>query len=110
MRHGPLQQPQPKARQQWQEHLRAGADFILRHNGQDSLLQALRQDILRRVRHRHPGYEQLDVAEQWRVLARLSGQPESAVSQAMGPRPKQRLSSAEFSRRVARLQTLRNAL
>ncbi|MNG26673.1 hypothetical protein D3C84_1116910 [compost metagenome] len=83
---------------------------MLRHNGQDSLLQALQQDVLRRVRHRHPGYEQFDVAEQWRVLARLSGQPTSAVSQAMSPRPRQRLSSAEFSRQVARLQNLRNAL
>lgn len=110
VRHGPLQQPQPKARHQWQDHLRASADFMLRHNGQDSLLQALQQDVLRRVRHRHPGYEQFDVAEQWRVLARLSGQPTSAVSQAMSPRPRQRLSSAEFSRQVARLQNLRNAL
>ncbi|MNP18843.1 hypothetical protein D3C76_1113410 [compost metagenome] len=110
VRHGPLLQPQTKARRQLQEHLRASADFMLRHNGQDSLLQALQQDILRRVRHRHPGYEQLDVAEQWRVLARLSGQPADAISQAMGPRSKQRFSSAEFSRQVAHLQTLRNAL
>lgn len=110
VRHGPLLQPQTKARRQLQEHLRASADFMLRHNGQDSLLQALQQDILRSVRHRHPGYEQLDVAEQWRVLARLSGQPADAISQAMGPRSKQRFSSAEFSRQVAHLQTLRNAL
>lgn len=110
VRHGPLLEPQPKARRQLQEHLRASADFMLRHNGQDSLLQALQQDILRRMRHRHPGYEQLDVAEQWRVLARLSDQPTPAISQAMSPRQNQRLSSAEFSRRVACLQTLRNAL
>ncbi|EJN28865.1 hypothetical protein PMI35_02824 [Pseudomonas sp. GM78] len=110
MRQGPLLEPQVKARRQLQEHLRASADFMLRHNGQDHLLQALQQDILRRVRHRHPDYEQLDIAEQWQVLARLSGQPAEAISQAMGPQAKQRLSSAEFSRQVARLQTLRNAL
>ena len=110
VRNGPLLEPAPRARRQLQEHLRASADFMLRHNGQHSLLQALQQDILRRVRHRHPGFEQLGVAEQWLVLARLSGQPTRAISQAMSPRPKQRLSSAEFSRQVAQLQTLRNAL
>lgn len=110
VRHGPLIEPAPKARRQLQEHLRASAEFMLRHSGQESLLQTLQQDILRRVRHRHPGYDQLGVAEQWLVLARLSGQPTRAISQAMSPRPKQRLSSVEFSRQVAHLQTLRNAL
>ncbi|WP_415757645.1 DUF4350 domain-containing protein [Pseudomonas sp. LT1P18] len=110
VRQGPLLEPAPRARRQLQEHLRASADFMLRHNGQQHLLQALQHDILRRVRRRHPGFEQLGVAEQWRVLARLTGQPTRAISQAMSPRPKQRLSSAEFSRQVAHLQTLRNAL
>ncbi len=110
VRQGPLLAPASKGRRQLQEHLRASADFMLRRSGQHSLLQALQQDILRRVRHRHPGFEQLGVAEQWLVLARLTGQPTRAISQAMSPRPKQRLSSAEFSRQVAHLQTLRNTL
>ncbi|WP_339522231.1 DUF4350 domain-containing protein [Pseudomonas sp. EL_65y_Pfl2_R96] len=110
VRSGPLLEPAPRARRQLQEHLRASADFMLRRSGQHSLLHALQQDILRRVRHRHPGFEQLGVAEQWLVLSRLTGQPTRAISQAMSPRPKQRLSSAEFSRQVAHLQTLRNAL
>ncbi|MVW88285.1 DUF4350 domain-containing protein [Pseudomonas sp. PB101] len=110
MRQGPLLEPPSKARRQLQEHLRASAGFLLRRNGQAGLLQALQQDILRRVRRRHPGFEELDVYEQWRVLARLSGQPAGAISQAMIPRPRQRLSSVEFSRLVAHLQSLRNAL
>ncbi|WP_223532224.1 DUF4350 domain-containing protein [Pseudomonas sp. GL-RE-20] len=110
VRQGPLLEPAPKARRQLQEHLRASADFLLRRNGQAGLLQALQQDILRRVRRRHPGFEQLGVAEQWLVLARLTGQPTRAISQAMSPRPKQRLSSVEFSHQVAHLQSLRNAL
>jgi hypothetical protein len=110
VRQGPLQEPAAKGRRQLQEHLRASADFMLRRNGQQHLLQALQQDILRRVRRRHPGFEQLGVAEQWLVLARLTGQPTHAISQAMSPRPKQRLSSAHFSRQVAHLQTLRNTL
>jgi hypothetical protein len=110
VRQGPLLEPAPRARRQLQEHLRASADFMLRSNAQQHLVHALQHDILRRVRRRHPGFEQLGVAEQWLVLARLTGQPTRAISQAMSPRPKQRLSSAEFSRQVAHLQTLRNAL
>ena len=110
VRHGPVQMPAPAGRRQLLEHLRASADFLLRHNGQQALLQALQQDILRRARRRHPGFDQLNVAEQWLALSRLTRQPTRAISQALSPRPKQRLSSAEFSRQVAHLQTLRNAL
>lgn len=110
VRQGPLIDPAPSGHRQLHEHLRASADFMWRRGGQTNLLQALQQDILRRVRRRHPGFEQLGVAEQWLVLARLTGQPTRAISQAMSPRPKQRLSSVEFSRQVAHLQTLRNAL
>lgn len=110
VRHGPLQAPAPSGRRQLMEHLRASADFILRHNGQQTLLQALQQDVLRRARHRHPGFDQLNVAEQWLVLSRLTRQPTRAISQALSPAPKRRLSSAEFCRQVAHLQALRNML
>lgn len=110
MRQGPLQQPASRSRRQLQEHLRGGADFLLRHGGQHSLLQGLQQDIQRRARHRHPGFERLGVAEQWQVLSRLTRQPSSFISHAMRPLPKQRLAAADFTRQVANLQTLRNAL
>ncbi|MGN8345648.1 DUF4350 domain-containing protein [Pseudomonas sp. SMV71] len=110
VRDGPVQQPAPKARRQLEEHLQASAGFHLRHNGREHLLHALQQDVLRRARHLHPGFEKLAVAEQWQVLARLTRQPTRAISQALSPRPKQRMSSAEFCRQVAHLQTLRNAL
>ncbi|MCJ8205907.1 DUF4350 domain-containing protein [Pseudomonas sp. RGM2987] len=110
VRDGPLQQPASKARRQLEEHLQASAGFHLRHNGRQHLLQALQQDVLRRARHLHPGFEKLAVAEQWQVLARLTRQPTRAISQALSPRPKQRMSSAEFCRQVAHLQSLRNAL
>ncbi|WPX18792.1 DUF4350 domain-containing protein [Pseudomonas sp. 10S4] len=110
VRQGPILEPAPRARRQLQEHLRASADFMLRRNGQNNLLQALQQDILRRARRRHPGFEQLAVAEQWLAARAPDPQPTRAISQALSPRPKQRLSSAEFSRQVAHLQTLRNAL
>lgn len=109
-RQGPMLQPVTRNRRQLQEHVRASADFLLRHNGQHNLLQGLQQDIQRRARHRHPGFERLPVAEQWQVLGRLTRQPSSLISQAMRPLPKQRLAAADFTRQVANLQTLRNAL
>ena len=110
LRHGPLTPPPALARRQLREHLRATAAFLLRNAGQDRLLRALQQDILRRARRRHPGFERLAVAEQWQVLSRLTRQPTAAIGQALRPPLKQRLGAAEFSRQVAHLQTLRNAL
>ncbi|MBT1261616.1 DUF4350 domain-containing protein [Pseudomonas sp. VS40] len=110
MRQGPIQPPAPNARRQLQEHLKASADFLLRRSGQGTLLQALQRDILRTARRRHTGFEHLDNAEQRRVLERLTRQPPHIINQALGPLPAKRLSSADFSRQVACLQTLRNAL
>lgn len=109
-RQGPLLQPQPASRRQLQEHLRGAADFLLRHGGQQRLLSNLQQDILRRARRRHPGFERLGVAEQWQILGRLSRLPPAAISQAMRPLGNKRLSASDFTRQVAHLQTLRNAL
>lgn len=109
-RHGPLLAPLSRARRQLEEHLRGGADFQLRHGGQLALVQALQRDIQRRARQRHAGFERLDVASQWQVLGRLSRLPSNAISQAMRPLPAQRLSAPDFTRQVAHLQTLRNAL
>ena len=110
LRSGPLQPPAPKARRQLQEHLKASADFLLRRSGHATLLQALQRDILRAARKRHPGFEHLGSDEQWRALEHLTRQPSHVISQALGPIPTKRLSSADFSRQVACLQTLRNAL
>ncbi|MBT8766137.1 DUF4350 domain-containing protein [Metapseudomonas boanensis] len=109
-RQGPLQTPASRARRQLEEHLRGAADFMLRRAGQASLLQSLQRDIQRRARRRHPGFERLAVAEQWQVLGRLTRLPPGAISQAMRPLPQQRLNATEFTRQVAHLQTLRNAL
>jgi hypothetical protein len=110
MRHGPLQAQPVAARRQLEEHLRAGADFLLRRAGQQHLLGNLQRDVLRRARHRHPGFERLAVAEQWQVLGRLTRLPSGAISAAMRPLSAQRLSATDFTRQVANLQTLRNAL
>ncbi|KWT11564.1 MULTISPECIES: DUF4350 domain-containing protein [Pseudomonas syringae group] len=110
LREGPLRKPASLARRQLTEHLRASAEFLRRRSGQQTLLKSLQQDILRRARQLHPGFERLVIAEQWQVLSRLTRLPTSAISDALRPRPPQRLSHSEFTRQVAQLQTLRNAL
>lgn len=110
LRQGPLQPSPARGRRQLEEHLRAGADFILRQRGQIALLQGLQRDILRRARQRQPGFERLPIAEQWQTLGRMTRLPVSAISQAMRPYPQQRMAIAEFTRQVAHLQSLRNAL
>ncbi|VXB72656.1 conserved hypothetical protein [Pseudomonas sp. 8AS] len=110
LRHGPLQGPPSHARRQLEEHLRGSADFLLRRTSQQHLLHSLQRDIQRRARHRHPGFERLPVADQWQVLGRLTRIPTSAISQALRPAPAHKLSAADFTRQVANLQTLRNAL
>lgn len=110
MRQGPMRAPAAKARRQLLEHLQASADFLLRRSGQTVLLHALQRDILRAAMRRHPGFEHLDTAEQQQALEQLTRQPSHVISQALGPLPAKRLSSADFSRQVASLQTLRNAL
>jgi hypothetical protein len=110
MRQGPVRAPAVGARRQLVEHLRASAEFLRRRTGQQALLRILQMDILRRARVRHPGFESLVVAEQWQVLARLTRQPTGVISQALRPRPAQRMSNSDFTRQVAHLQTIRNAL
>ncbi len=109
-RFGPLQAPLNPARRQLQEHLRGSAEFLLRYGRQHSLLQPLQQDIQRRAGQRHPGFEQLPPSAQLPLLVRLSSLPIASIELAMRPLPQQRLSATEFTRQVAHLQTLRNAL
>ena len=110
LRQGPLQPNPDRSRRQLEEHLRAGADFILRQRGQLALLQGLQRDVMRRARQRQPGFDRLPVAEQWQALGRMTRMSVSAISQAMRPYPQQRMAAAEFTRQVAHLQSLRNAL
>jgi hypothetical protein len=109
-RHGPIRQPAPLARRQLREYLRASAGFMLRHGGHQRLLRSLQQDILRRAKRRHPGFERLPVADQWQVLGRLTGESPSAMGQALRPRPAHTMSQSEFTRQVGYLQRIRNAL
>ena len=110
MRHGPALPAARPARRQLEEHLRGSADFLLRRSSQQTLILGLQQDILRRARRRHPGFERLAVADQRQILARLSRQPGNLIREALRSPDDKRQSAAHFTRQVACLQNLRNAL
>lgn len=109
-RFAPIRTSVQHSRRQLTEHLQAGALFNLRYNGQRNLLLALQKDIKQRAQQRYPGFAQLAVAEQWRILQQLSRQPIALISQSMRPPVTKKLSAQAFTQQVARLQHLRNAL
>jgi hypothetical protein len=92
------------------ERLGARAKALYRQAGPESLLLDLQHDIARRARGCHPGFERLPIAEQWQLLAQRARLPTTLVSQALRPRAPRALTAAEFSRQVAHLQIIRNAL
>ena len=110
LRHGPLQAEPAPARRQLGEHLRASAEFLCRHQGHATLIAHLQAEIRQRARQRHPGFERLPVTEQWQLLGRFSRLESSLVRQAMRPLGDQHPDPARFTRQVADLQRLRNAL
>lgn len=110
LRQGSLMAPVSRARRQLEEHLRGGADFLLRRSGQRSLLQGLQRDIQQRARRRQPGFERLAVAEQWRSLAQLSRLSSATISQIMRPLAEVQLNASDFTQQIRQLQILRNSL
>lgn len=109
-RQGPLIEATPQGRRQLREHLRGSADFLYRRAGQGHLLNRLQHDIHRQAQRRYPGFESLGHAEQCQVLATLSQTSSETVAEAMRPAPKRTLGAAVFTRQVACLHSLRNAL
>ncbi|WP_349571716.1 DUF4350 domain-containing protein [Azotobacter salinestris] len=109
LRQGPPLPIAGPARRQLEEHLRAGADFLHRRCGQAGLLQGLQQDIRRCAGRRAPHFADLSEDAQWQLLARLARLPAGHVAQLMRP-PDKALPAADFTRQVADLQRLRNAL
>lgn len=110
LRQGPVLPSAGQARRRLEEHLRASADFRLRHGGHSALVDLLQAGIRQRMQHHHSGFERLDPTAQGRLLADLTRLPTGVVRQAMQPLPKRRQSAAHFTRQVTCLQQLRNAL
>lgn len=86
------------------------AGILYRSANRAHVLRVLREDLQRYVDHRHPGYSQLPVAEQWQVLAELTRTSTAEVAQALRPGTAGRVDANRFCQQVARLQALRNAL
>ncbi|WP_188865560.1 DUF4350 domain-containing protein [Pseudomonas asuensis] len=107
---GPALPSPALGRRQLSEHMRASAEFIRRHSGLVSLITLLQKDIQQHARRRHPGFERLPVAEQWRLLGRLARLSPQEISQTMRPLASEKLSPIDFTRRVANLQRIRKAL
>ncbi|WP_028240611.1 DUF4350 domain-containing protein [Stutzerimonas azotifigens] len=109
-RRGPVHPPAPAARRQLFEHLRGSADFLFRRGAQQRLIETLQRDIAQCARRHHPGFERLPADARLEALTRLSRLPATSVGQAMRPPGAKPLGMVEFTRQVAQLQTLRNAL
>jgi hypothetical protein len=107
---GPALPSPALGRRQLSEHMRASVEFIRRHSGLVSLITLLQKDIQQHARRRHPGFERLPVAEQWRLLGRLARLSPQEISQTMRPLASEKLSPIDFTRRVANLQRIRKAL
>jgi len=73
------------------------------------LIATLQRDIQRQLQRRRPELADQGVAERWQYLARLSGLPIRAVSEAMRPCPP-RPSGRAATRRLIQLRQLRLAL
>jgi len=108
-RQGALLPAESRARRQLEEHLRASADFLLRHQGRAHLIELLQQDIKKHAAVRQSGFTALDDNAQHKMLAQLARKSLAQVRVAM-QRPAKRQSAADFSHQVKDLQTLRNAL
>ncbi|WP_407295662.1 DUF4350 domain-containing protein [Stutzerimonas zhaodongensis] len=109
-RHGPLIESPDRGRRQLREHLRGSADFLYRRAGQRRLIIALQNDIVRQAQRHCRHLNALDHAAKCEVLARITRTSIDAVTHAMQSPLGKNMSAADFTRQVARLQSLRNAL
>lgn len=107
-RFGPILHPHHGGRRQFIDHIRAAAQFTLRHRGSAALVEVLRSDIIHSVQLRQPGFARFTRNDKIRTLHSISGLPEADIDIAMyQPLP---LSDAQFLDVVKRLQQLRNRL
>ena len=107
-RFGPVLARHTQGRRQFLDHIQASAQFLLRKQGTDALITPLREEILQKLRRRHPGFPQLSIDDQIAQAAQLSGMSHADVQLALyRPLP---VPDSVFIDMVQRLQHLRNAL
>lgn len=107
-RFGPILQPPHSSGGQFIDHIRAAAKFTQRHQGQEALVEVLRDDIAHCAQKRYPGFGRLSRREKISVLHKICGVTQSDIDFALfHPLP---LSESQFLDVVRRLQHLRNRL
>jgi hypothetical protein len=107
-RFGPLLEHHSEGRRRFMDHIHASAQFILRHQGNNTLIENLREELWLRLRHRHPGLQRLSEEEQLKRIHQFSGMSAADVHLALfRPLP---VPPPDFVEVVQRLQHLRNTL
>ena len=107
-RFGPVLELRTTGRRQFLDHIQATAQFLFRKQGSDALITPLREEILQKLRLRHPGFPQLPIDDQIAKVEQLSGMSRTDVQLALyRPLP---VPDPVFVDMVQRLQHLRNAL
>lgn len=107
-RFGPVLELHTTGRRQFLDHIQATAQFLFRKQGSAALITPLREEILQKLRLRHPGFSQLSTDDQIAKVVQLSGMSRTDVQLALyRPLPVPDLAFVDM---VQRLQHLRNAL
>lgn len=107
-RFGPVLESRTTGRRQFLDHIQATAQFLFRKQGSAALITPLREEILQKLRLRHPGFPHLSTDDQIAKVVQLSGMTRADVQLALyRPLP---VPDLVFVDMVQRLQHLRNAL
>lgn len=107
-RFGPILERKITGRRQFLDHIQASAQFLFRQQGNAALITPLREEILQKLRLRHPNFSQQPVDDQIAKVVKLSGMTRDDVHLALYralPVP-----DPVFIDMVQRLQHLRNTL
>ncbi len=106
-RFGPVLPEPPPVRRAWLEHLDAAGRFHWRQDRGRALLSDMREEVARRMRERHPAWQQLPEREQAERIAERAGLSLSEVEHALAGT----LGGARaFAARVGALERIRAAL
>lgn len=107
-RFGPILMPLETGNRRFIDHIYASAAFLLRHQGNSGVITTLREDIDKRLKSRHAGFQLLSQAQQIEKIQQLSTMSSEDIDTALYlPLP---IPATQFVDVVKRLQYLRNCL
>jgi hypothetical protein len=106
-RFGPVLPEPSRARRSWLEHLDAAGRFHWRQDHGRALLAAMREEVSRRARERHPGWRDLAERERLARVAERTGLTPAEVEHALAGPPG---GARAFAASVSALERIRAAL